>query len=446
MDIRATPHPSGLPEPCIVIKSDGEDHWGERPPPHSNPTPGALELSRIARENGLVGLGGAGFPTAVKLKPKPIGLLLVNGAECEPYISCDDMLMREKAKEIVAGAMLICRALGIPVCVVGIEDDKIESMDAMIRAVAETPRCEVRIQGVPNLYPVGGEKQLIQTVTGKEVPGGGMPDDIGILCHNVGTVLALHDAATVGRPLISRYVTVTGGGVASPRNLEVLVGTPIRHLIEHCGGYLEGAQQLILGGPMMGIAAKSDAVPVVKGTNCILVRGDKEFAPTPKPLPCIRCGDCVPVCPARLLPQQLYWHALARNFDTLENDGLFDCIECGCCATVCPSHLPLVDFYRFAKAEIRTQEKQRQTAESTRRRHQSRLQRLDRDQSERAEKMRKKRAALGRRTSAKDERKREIEAALARVKSRETDSAITTDGAEKGPTGPFEETSGTPKR
>ncbi len=426
LEERPVPHPSGLDGPCIVLESDGEDAWCDLPPPCAESSLTAFELRQRVRDAGLVGLGGAAFPTAVKLNPGPnrtLELLLINGAECEPYISCDDMWMREKAKEIIVGAMLICRALDIPKCVVGVEDNKSEAIEALEKAIAATPRCGVEVQQVATVYPIGGEKQLIEAVTGKEVPSDGMPADIGILCHNAGTVLVVYDALAEGRPLISRYVTVTGDAVAEPCNLEVLLGTPIRHLVECCGGYRSDARRLILGGPMMGMSVESDAVPVVKGTNCVLIASDDAFPTEDRSFECIRCGDCTPVCPARLLPQQLYWHARARSFDTIQDVGLFDCIECGCCAAVCPSQIPLVDYYRHAKAEIWAQERQRESADAARRRYEFRSRRIERAQAERAESLARKRAALQRRPTARIESGSAMERALARLKARDSDGA-----------------------
>ena len=421
------PHPSGLLAPCIVIDCDGEDRWVEdsRLQAVDPICLDAATLRQRVRDAGIVGLGGAAFPTAVKLNPGPdrrLELLLLNGAECEPYICCDDMLMRERPRRIVSGAAIMCRALGLERCVIGVEDNKPEAIEALQKAIAETGGGWLELRQVPSVYPTGGEKQLIQVLTGHEVPSNGLPADIGIVCHNVGTAAAVHDALVEGRPLISRYLTVTGGGVQQPRNLEVLIGTPIADLVKACGGYTEAASRLILGGPMMGFAVAHDDIPVIKGSNCVLVATTAEIGEPAAALPCIRCGDCAEACPASLLPQQLYWHTRAKDFDRVQDYHLFDCIECGCCAVVCPSHIPLVQYYRFAKNQIWALERERELAEMARRRHELRLERLARDQRERDEKMSKKRVALdgGPDKAAK---KAVIEAALERARAKKAAQA-----------------------
>ncbi len=420
---RPIPHPSGRSALCVVIEVDGEDRWGERTKPledvfalHPN------ELRSRIREAGIVGLGGAGFPSFIKLNPgpdKPIELLILNGAECEPYISCDDTLMRERAYEIVQGLRILRHTLSARRCLIGIEDNKLAAIDAMRAALADAGDEDLRLDVVPTRYPAGGEKQLIQSLTGREVPSQGLPADIGVVCHNVGTAQAVYRALVLGEPLLSRIVTVTGGGVREPRNLEVLIGTPISHLVEVAGGYQADASRLLLGGPMMGFALPNDALPIIKTSNCILVGTEQETPPPPMPMPCIRCGECATVCPARLLPQQLYWHTRAHDFDKVQDYNLFDCIECGCCAFVCPSHIPLVQYYRFAKTEIWAQEKERQQADTARMRHEFRIERLEREKQERAQRLKQKKKALKKPASTGgDPKKAAIEAALARVKAK----------------------------
>ncbi len=427
---RPVPHPSGLSAPCIVIETDGKEEWSEE---HLPPMEGYDHLDPVAlrnrvREAGLVGLGGAAFPTAVKLNPgneKPIDTLILNGAECEPYISCDDMLMRERAPEIVEGLRIIRHALGPKHCIIGIEDNKPEAFEALCEALGGEEAGGIRIARVPTIYPAGGERQLIKVLTGREAPSNGLPADIGVICHNVGTAVAVFHAVALGEPLLSRVVTVTGGGVSTPRNLEVLLGTPISELIEYLGGYTDKAERLIMGGPMMGFALPSDEAPVIKGSNCILVAAEHELS-TPGPaMPCIRCGDCVSVCPARLLPQQLYWFARAKDFDRAQDYALFDCIECGCCATVCPSNIPLVQYYRFAKTEIWASEREKQKADIARRRHDARLERLEREKREKAERHARKQAALKKPdTAEEDPKKAAIKAALARSQAKKAQSAV----------------------
>lgn len=424
-------HPSGLSASCVILETDGLEEWCELPPPLADylaVTP--AELRQRVRDAGIVGLGGASFPSAVKLNPDPsvrIDLLILNGAECEPYITCDDMLMRERARQIIGGLLIMRHALQVKAAIIGIEDNKPEAYAALVRALAEYGM-EVEgisIHTVPTLYPAGGEKQLLRVLTGCEVPSHGVPAEIGMVCHNVGTAAAVFDAVMEGRPLISRYVTITGEGVRNPRVLDVLIGTPISELIEQCGGYNREVKRLLMGGPMMGFALQSDEVPVVKGTNCILATGGLETEPGPV-MPCIRCGACMDVCPANLLPQQLYWHARSKEFDRIQDYHLFDCIECGCCAVVCPSHIPLIQYYRFAKTEIWAQQREKQKADLARRRHEFHLERIEREKQEKAAKLRQKKAALQDTSTAEDPRKAVIAAAVARATAKQADAKLVT--------------------
>jgi electron transport complex protein RnfC len=299
------------------------------------------------------------------------------------------MLMRERPEEIIAGIHVIMHMIGAERCLVGIEDNKPEAFVAV--RVAARASAAIQVVKVPTRYPTGGEKQLIQVLTGREVPSQGLPVDIGTLCVNVGTAAAVHRAINLGEPLISRYVTVSGPGVRGPRNLEARIGTPVGELIEQCGGLDMEDYRLIMGGPMMGFEMPSNDVPMIKATNCVLVTAHE---PQPHPQPCIRCGRCTEVCPAQLLPQQLYWHARARSFDKLKDYDLFDCIECGCCAYVCPSRLPLVHYYRYAKTEILERERDKRQADVARRRTEFRRFRLEREKQEREARHAAKKAAL----------------------------------------------------
>ncbi|MBU0498638.1 MAG: electron transport complex subunit RsxC [Gammaproteobacteria bacterium] len=427
------PHAAALTGLCILLEPDGEDRWGELPPPmpdFAGLDPGKV-IERI-RWAGIVGMGGAAFPSAVKLAPGPeraIHTLIINGAECEPYISCDDRLMREQAQRIVRGIRILRHVLDVTgECLIGVEDNKPEAIEAMRRALAAEPVEATELVVIPTIYPSGGEKQLIRILTGREVPSKGIPAHIGIVCHNVATAAAVADAVLGGRPLISRYVTVTGGGVVEPGNLDVLLGTPAADLIAQRGGFRPGTDRLILGGPMMGLALHSDRIPITKGGNCLLAPAPGELIDPGPAHACIRCGRCADACPMQLLPQQLYWHARARDMDRVQEYNLFDCIECGCCAHVCPSHIPLVQYYRFAKGAIWGREVEKRKAERARVRHEARQARLERLEQERKARLRKKTEALKSAPQAaggtdEDPKKAAIKAALERAKAKKAAQA-----------------------
>jgi electron transport complex protein RnfC len=417
------PHPSGLKAPCIVIAADGADRSAATGMDMASVLAAdPAEIRRWVRDAGVVGLGGAGFPTSVKLNPGPgreVELLVINAAECEPYISCDEALMCTRPVEIIEGIRIMRHALHARQVVIGIEDNMPGAIRCLQTALAATGAADIRIIAVPSVYPAGGERQLIYALTGEEVPTQGLPIDLGIVCHNVGTADAVARALLQGEPLISRVVTVTGAGVREPANLEVRIGTPIAELIAQCGGYTEQVSRLLMGGPMMGIALPSDAMPVIKTTNCILAASPEEAPEPPAARPCIRCAECTAACPAGLLPQQLYWYAHARDFDRIQDYSLFDCIECGCCAQVCPSHIPLVQYYRFAKTEIWDLERERQKSDIARQRHEFRIERLEREKRELEQRRARARKALDRpKAGDADAKKAEIAAALERVTAR----------------------------
>ncbi|MGM3388850.1 electron transport complex subunit RsxC [Stutzerimonas stutzeri] len=389
------PHVSGMLADAIVIESDGEDAWAPLRPIADFRLLEADDLLERIREAGIAGLGGAGFPTAVKLSgapAQPIRTLIINGAECEPYITADDLLMREKAQALVIGIDILAHLIRPEQVLIGIEDNKPEAVAAVREALGERA---YGLRVMPTKYPSGGEKQLIQILTGAEVPSGGLPADIGVLCQNVGTCVAIHDAVLLGRPLISRITTLTGKALARPMNVEALIGTPVADLLTLAGLDHHKLNRLIMGGPMMGFTLPSLEVPLVKTTNCLLAATLAELPPPPAALPCIRCGECAEACPASLLPQQLHFFALGQEHDQLKAYNLFDCIECGACAYVCPSSIPLVQYYRAAKGEIRALEQKQQKAEHSRQRFEWRQERLRRaeEQKEADRKARAERAA-----------------------------------------------------
>ncbi len=324
-------------------------------------------------QGGIVGLGGAVFPTAQKLLQAntcEIDYLLLNGVECEPYISCDDVLMRERAREVIGGAQILMHALGLDVSYIVIESDKPEAVKALGVALGEIGDERIVLKQVPTIYPSGGEDQLVQLVTKREVPSGGLPTDVGCLVQNVGTAVAVYDWIENHEPLISRVTTVTGNGVARPMNVRARFGTTVADIVNFVGGYTEHARQLIIGGPMFGRSVTTDRVPIVKASNCVLVMSE---APDPGPeMPCIRCGECAEVCPIRLLPQQLFWYACADDEKKLRIHGLTDCIECGCCDLVCPSHIPLTHNFRVAKGRIQELADEKARAERAHRAGQTR--------------------------------------------------------------------------
>lgn len=398
---RPLPHPAGLADPCIVIESDAEDRWIERQP---------FDLDRASREDalahirecGIVGLGGAAFPSAVKLSAatrQSVPLLILNGAECEPWISCDDMLMRERAQAILRGAHLMAKLLDSHEILVGIEEDKDHASEALAEAAADY--ANVKIVRVPTIYPTGGAKQLIKVLTGRETPSGGRSTDIGVACFNVGTAYAVARALDHGEPLISRIVTVTGN-VRRPQNFEVLIGTPLSELIAATGAPLDDTEGYLVGGPMMGYKLDSTAAPVTKSVNCVIATSPALFPPAPPALPCIRCTRCASACPADLQPQELYWFARGQRLDRAEAYGIFDCIECGCCAYVCPSHIPLVDYYRWLKSEIGTKRAEKAAADAARERHELHLARIQREQREKAERHAQRVAAAQQQAPAAD--------------------------------------------
>ncbi|PKO87975.1 MAG: electron transport complex subunit RsxC [Betaproteobacteria bacterium HGW-Betaproteobacteria-12] len=387
------PHPSGLDSLCVVIDPDGRDEWIARSPIDLASTAPAEVFAHLQR-SGVVGLGGAGFPAHGKLTPAPnvaMDELIINGAECEPYITCDDLLMRERADEIVRGIALFRDLLQPKKVLIGIEDNKPEAVAAMTAAVAARGE-NFAVVAVPTLYPAGGAKQLIRVLTGKEVPGSMRSTaEMGVQVFNVATAYTAWRAVAHGEPVISRVVTLTGN-VAEPHNVEVLIGTPMDELLQLARPHPD-TDGILMGGPMMGFLVPNPQVPVVKTTNCLIAHSPRLFPPKAPEMPCIRCGACAQVCPHELQPFEMYWYARAKNFGKTQEYNIFDCIECGCCAYVCPSRIPLVQYFRFAKSEIWAREREKKAADEAKARFEFKQFRDEREKAEKAEKLAKAAAA-----------------------------------------------------
>lgn len=378
------PHPSGLPDHCITLKPDGLDTWIAHQGIDWRNTD-RKSLVNSLRLSGIVGLGGATFPTQVKLRTdgkSAVHTLVINAAECEPYITCDDMLMRERAAEIVQGISIAQHLLGATKVLIGIEDNKPEAIAAMQEATANT---SMQVVVVPTLYPSGDARRLVHLLLGEEIPHNKRATEVGIQVFNVATVLALHRYFEHGEPALSRIVSMTGN-VAQPRNFEVLFGTPLMHLVNAAGGAKPDTTHYIMGGPMMGFNLPDNNVPITKAANCIIAASPNLFAPPPPAMPCIRCARCADACPVSLQPQELYWFAKSDNFETAREYKLFDCIECGACSYVCPSNIPLVQYYRYAKSEIIAADRAKEAADLARERNEARLARIEREKLERAQK------------------------------------------------------------
>ncbi|MBI6192453.1 electron transport complex subunit RsxC [Providencia rettgeri] len=410
-----TAHPSGLKELCVRIASDGQDTWCTLYPEPNYVQLTRAELLQKIEQAGIAGLGGAGFPTASKLAggQDAIKTLIINAAECEPYITADDRLMQEHAQEVIEGCRVLQHLLNPDQVLIGIEDNKPEAIRALKDAITSQDK-QIFIRVIPTKYPSGGAKQLTKILTGKEVPSGARSSQIGVLMQNVGTVVAIKRAVIDGQPLIERVVTVTGEAISKPGNFWARLGTPVKHLLQQSGFNPEPEQMVIMGGPLMGFTLPDLNVPVVKICNCLLVPTMEEMGPKALEEACIRCGLCVEACPAALLPQQLYWFSKGDEHEKAQKHNLFDCIECGACAYVCPSNIPLVQYYRQEKAEIREIAQEERRAAEAKLRFEAKQLRMERDKQAREE--RHKKAAVQVDSADKDA----VNAALARVKTKQT--------------------------
>ena len=404
---RVLPHASGLTDDCIVLAPDQQDQaitnvlevdgsWPEEP----------QALKDLLARSGIIGMGGAGFPTYAKIQTEKgkVKTLLINGAECEPFISCDDLLMQTQAKAIWLGAQITAKALGASEIRCGIENNKPKAIAMMQKALKSLqteaqmlPMLPMHIHQVATVYPMGGQKQLIFEMTGVEITPGGHAVEQGMLMMNVATYRAIYRAVKYGEPLTSRLVTVSGEGLADGFNIEALIGTPFNELTDIAKPKEVIDYPLIMGGPMMGVQMQDNHVPVLKTTNCVLAN-----PPEPRQLqmPCIRCGECMDACPVNLLPQQMYWHTQGEEYEKVEKLKVFDCIECGCCSYVCPSQIPLVQYYRHAKSEINLLNAEKQAAEVAKQRHEFRQARIEREKAEREARLKAKKAAVKKQASA----------------------------------------------
>ncbi|ANB02776.1 electron transport complex subunit RsxC [Ectothiorhodospira sp. BSL-9] len=401
------PHPSGLPVQTIVIEPDGDDRWMDEPEPeHALNLEPEVIAQRVA-EAGVVGMGGATFPAAIKLNlgsRHTIDTLVINGSECEPYLTCDDRLMRERTQEVIDGVRIMRHALGARHTLIVVEDNKPEALAALQEHLYEMDHLEA--VSVPTRYPMGSEKHMIKAVTGREIPAGKLGADIGVIVHNVGTAYAVHRAVRMRRPLVSRIVTVGGGAVQRPANLEVPLGTRVEELLAYCGGTRETPARLLMGGPMMGQIMPHAQVPVVKGTNGVIALTAAEIN-IDDPMPCIRCGRCVDACPCGLMPLEMASRIRSEDMDGAAAHGLMDCVACGSCSYVCPSHIPLVQYFQHAKGVLGDRREQQRRQEELKELAQQRRARQEAEAKAKAEAAARKKAE---REAAKKKRAQQAEA------------------------------------
>ncbi|HCB1499215.1 TPA: electron transport complex subunit RsxC [Klebsiella michiganensis] len=412
----STAHPSALSEMSVIIDADGEDRWIERDGWNDYQNKSREELIERIHQFGVAGLGGAGFPTGTKLRGggDKIDTLIINAAECEPYITADDRLMQDCAAQIVDGIRILAHILQPSQVLIGIEDNKPQAISMLRAVLADIHGIALRV--IPTKYPSGGAKQLTQILTGKQVPHGGRSSDIGVLMQNVGTAYAVKRAVIDGEPLTERVVTLTGEAVSRPGNVWARLGTPVSHLLKDAGFCPSAEPMVIMGGPLMGFTLPWLDVPVVKITNCLLAPSATEMGEPEEEKGCIRCSACADACPADLLPQQLYWFSKGQQHDKATGHNLADCIECGACAWVCPSNIPLVQYFRQEKAEIYAIAQEEKRAAEAKARFEARQIRLERDKAARQE--RHKQAAVQPAVQDQDA----INAALARVREKQRDA------------------------
>lgn len=441
-----TGHPSGIFKPAIIIQTDSnpyqtsktteadheahhEEHKENHSAWHSQP---ANELLQQIKSAGIVGLGGATFPTHVKLSTQKINQLIINAMECEPYITCDDRLLQENAQQVVEGALITAKVVAVNEVIFAIEDNKPQALTALEKAITDTEsNLKIRIIVAPTKYPSGGEKQMLELIFNKQIPNGQLPSSLGVVVQNVATVHAIYKTISEQQMLTQRLVTITGDQVDQPGNYWLPFGIKIQDLMTLFNITDDQCKQVILGGPLMGQSIKNFAMPITKSVNCIIFNQDQKnikpwLTESQAHQPCIRCSDCEKVCPVELLPQQLFWFSQGEQWEQLQQQGLFDCIECGACAYVCPSEIPLVQYFRFAKSNIQQQQIKKEKSDIAKQRFDFREMRLERAKSERA--LKHKKAAEARRKAAEAKssdptgKQTAINQALQRVKQKQTDA------------------------